>query len=105
MTPRLDGPFQMWDLTEGEILTALKSHVLLAYLQNKRASYASIFVSNFITSGDGELPTMKELVNIERNRAHLQVLDELIEECIQAAESVHQEQTSQNPQNPEAFHN
>ena len=78
---------------------------MLAYLQNKLASYASIFVSNFTTAGDGELPAMKELVNIERNRAHIQVLDELINECIQAAESVHQEQTPANPQTPDAFHN
>lgn len=105
MTPRLDGPFQMWDMTDNEQRQALASPLLLAYLQNKRADYASIFISNFTTAGDGELPTMKELVNIERNRAHIQVLDELINECVQAMESVHQEQAPANPQNPEAFHN
>lgn len=104
MTPKIDGPFQMWDLTEQEQLTALASPLLLAYLQNKRAEYANIFVTNFTTSGNGELPQIKELVNIERNRAMIQVLDELLQECIQAAEAVHQERQLQNSNPPEASH-
>lgn len=104
MTPKLDGPFQMWVLTEQEQTITLASPLLLAYLQNKRAEYASIFVSNFATAGTGELPELKTLVDIERNRAMIQVLDELINECIQAADAVHQEQQLQNSNNPEASH-
>jgi len=101
MTPDLSCPFQQWNLNEQETRAALSSHLLLAYLQNKRAISASIFVTSFATAAPGTMDKEKELINIERNRAQLQILDELINECIEAVEAVHQERQPQQPQNPE----
>lgn len=101
MTPDLSSPFQQWKLSEAETQAALGSPLLLCYLQNKRAISASIFVSSFATAAPGAMDKEKEFINIERNRAQLQILDELINECIEATEAVHQEQQPQPPQNPE----
>lgn len=101
MTPDLCSPFQQWTLSEEEVKSALSSHLLLAYLQNKRAVSASIFVSSFATAAPGAMDKEKEFTNIERNRAQLQILDELINECIEAVETVHQEQLARQPQTPE----
>lgn len=104
MTPDVSSPFQQWALTEQEQRAAIGSHLLLAYLQNKRAVCASIFVTSFATAIPGALDKEKEFINIERSRAQLQILDELINECIQAVEAAHQERQPDQPQNPETSH-
>lgn len=88
MQLKFDGMFTEFELSPEEEIQALNNSLLLAYLHTKRAVYATAFMSAQLATGD-----KGEILELERQRAKLSILTELINEVTQAQASQISDQT------------
>jgi hypothetical protein len=79
MRIKLDGFFTEFELSVEEEQAALANPLLLAFIQNKRAAYVAAFAQAQLTTA-----SQGELLELERQRAKISILTELIDEIVQS---------------------
>ena len=86
-----DGFFTEYELSEEENKHALANPLLLAYLHTKRAAYAEDFMTAQLAQGGTTgVDIQTSIIQLESQRAKLQILTELINETIEAQSQLEQ---------------